>query len=140
MQSQFGRLEYHRLQSVVPDADGMQAFMDVVQTDFGPFSNHLQNIEAVQRPKDVWLKSRFQLLGAKVIRPKITETTAMGAAYLAGLATGFWNDISEIEKQWKVEREFAPDKKINTSLLAKEWQRAVRTARAWSADASNQNN
>ncbi|MFL5739519.1 MAG: glycerol kinase GlpK [Flavisolibacter sp.] len=89
---------------------------------------------------DLLMQIQSSILGAKVIRPKITETTAMGAAYLAGLATGFWSDISEIEKQWKVEREFEPDKKMNTGQLVQQWQRAVRAARAWSADSSNQNN
>ena len=48
------------------------------------------------------------LLGIKVVRPKITETTALGAAYLAGLAVGFWKDIDELKKQWQVERTFEP--------------------------------
>ena len=48
------------------------------------------------------------LLGIPVVRPKITETTALGAAYLAGLAVGFWKDIDEIKSQWQVERTFEP--------------------------------
>ena len=48
------------------------------------------------------------LLGITVVRPKITETTALGAAYLAGLAVGFWNNIDEIKNQWQVERTFEP--------------------------------
>ena len=56
------------------------------------------------------LLMQFQsnLLGIPVVRPKITETTALGAAYLAGLAVGFWNDIDEIKSQWQVERTFNP--------------------------------
>ena len=56
------------------------------------------------------LLMQFQanLLDIDVVRPKVTETTALGAAYLAGLAVGYWNDIDEIKSQWQVERRFAP--------------------------------
>lgn len=56
------------------------------------------------------LLMQFQanLLGIDVVRPKVTETTALGAAYLAGLAVGYWNDVDEIKSQWQVERRFAP--------------------------------
>lgn len=56
------------------------------------------------------LLMQFQsdILGAKVVRPKVTETTALGAAYLAGLAVGFWKDMDEVKKQWQAEKVFAP--------------------------------
>ena len=54
------------------------------------------------------MQYQANLLGINVIRPKITETTALGAAYLAGLAVGFWKDIDEVKKQWQVERTFEP--------------------------------
>ena len=56
------------------------------------------------------LLMQFQanLLDIDVVRPKVTETTALGAAYLAGLAVGYWNDVDEIRSQWQVERRFAP--------------------------------
>lgn len=54
------------------------------------------------------MQYQSNLLGIKVVRPKITETTALGAAYLAGLAVGFWKDIDEVKKQWQVERTFEP--------------------------------
>ena len=56
------------------------------------------------------LMMQFQadVLGSNVIRPEVTETTAMGAAYLAGLAVGYWNSLDEIKKQWKAERTFVP--------------------------------
>ena len=56
------------------------------------------------------LMMQFQsdILGAKVIRPKVTETTALGAACLAGLAVGFWKDIEEVKKQWQADRLFTP--------------------------------
>ena len=56
------------------------------------------------------LLMQFQsdILGTKVVRPQVTETTALGAAYLAGLATGFWKDIDEVKGQWQAERVFTP--------------------------------
>lgn len=74
------------------------------------------------------LLMQFQsnLLGIPVVRPKITETTALGAAYLAGLAVGFWKDIDEIKSQWQVERTFNPVPKNEEIENAKKgWQDAI---------------
>ena len=56
------------------------------------------------------LLMQFQadILGTKVIRPEVTETTAMGACYLAGLAVGYWKDLDDIKRQWKAEKTFSP--------------------------------
>lgn len=74
------------------------------------------------------LLMQFQsnLLGIPVVRPKITETTALGAAYLAGLAVGFWKDIDEIKSQWQVERTFNPVPENEEIENAKKgWQDAI---------------
>ena len=77
------------------------------------------------------LLMQFQcdVLNAKVIRPTITETTALGAAYLAGLAVGFWASIDELQKQWQIGQEFTPeithDKRVE---LTNGWQKAVNAA------------
>ncbi|TBR18559.1 MAG: glycerol kinase [Chitinophagaceae bacterium] len=78
------------------------------------------------------MQFQSDILNTKVVRPKITETTALGAAYLAGLATGFWSSISEIQKQWQVEKEFtnSMNEEKRTSLL-KGWQRAVKASILW---------
>lgn len=56
------------------------------------------------------LLMQFQadILGTRVIRPQVVETTAMGAAYLAGLAVGYWSSIDDIRKQWQIDRIFEP--------------------------------
>lgn len=71
------------------------------------------------------LLMQFQadLLGTDVVRPEVTETTALGAAYLAGLATGFWNGLEELKKQWKAERVFSP--KSDVSEYKQGWREAV---------------
>jgi glycerol kinase len=76
------------------------------------------------------MQIQANMLGAKVIRPKITETTAMGAAYLAGLAIGYWSDIEDIKNQWKLDQLFEPST-ANASELLKGWQRAIHAAKAW---------
>ena len=54
------------------------------------------------------MQFQSDILNTKVVRPKITETTALGAAYLAGLAVGYWKNIEEIQKQWQVDKAFSP--------------------------------
>ena len=57
---------------------------------------------------NLMMQFQVDILGTRVIRPKVTETTAMGACYLAGLATGYWKDLDEIKQQWSAETEFSP--------------------------------
>ena len=81
------------------------------------------------------MQFQSDILNTKVVRPKITETTALGAAYLAGLAVGYWKSVEEIQEQWQVDKSFSPamvDAKRNE--LVKGWQRAVNASIAW-ADA-----
>ena len=67
-----------------------------------------------------------------VIRPKILETTALGAAYLAGLATGYWRDTEELRQQWSIDREFTPiDTEEHVNAMLHKWHKAVERARAW---------
>jgi glycerol kinase len=81
------------------------------------------------------LLMQFQsdMLGTKIIRPVITETTALGAAYLAGLAVGYWKDLEEISGQWQAEKIFEPQMpSTQKEQLVKGWERAIKTAQAWS--------
>ena len=82
------------------------------------------------------LLMQFQanLLQAKVIRPKVTETTALGAAYLAGLAVGFWSGMNAIKRQRQIDRIFSPRIKGNDVLPhIHGWERAVRAVRFWAS-------
>ncbi|TCC90512.1 glycerol kinase [Pedobacter frigiditerrae] len=82
------------------------------------------------------LLMQFQadLLNCKVIRPEVTEVTAIGAAYLAGLATGFWNSVDEIRSQWKIDRTFVAEEGIDNKERIKGWNRAVKAARVNAED------
>ncbi len=80
------------------------------------------------------LLMQFQadLLGVPVVRPKVAETTALGAAYLAGLAVGFWKDQREIAAQWQVDKRFTPAmKKARREQLTAGWQKALARAQKW---------
>lgn len=78
------------------------------------------------------MQFQADLLGVPVQRPAITETTALGAAYLAGLAVGFWAGPDEIAGQWRVEAKFAPGMgAAQRATLYEGWQRAVERAQAW---------
>lgn len=81
---------------------------------------------------DLLMQFQADLLGIDVVRPRITETTALGAAYLAGLAVGFWQDEAEIAAGWQEARRFSPnmDETRRQRLLAG-WHRAVDCARHW---------
>jgi glycerol kinase len=80
------------------------------------------------------LLMQFQsdLLNTAVVRPRITETTALGAAYLAGLATGYWSSIDEIQEQWQVDRKFesSMDEQKRESLM-NGWKKAVKAAMSY---------
>ncbi|GMA15545.1 glycerol kinase (plasmid) [Deinococcus metallilatus] len=82
------------------------------------------------------LMMQFQadILGVPVVRPKITETTALGAAYLAGLAVGYWAGPEEITRQWQVDRTFEPQMAAGErERLMARWRQAVERSRAWEA-------
>jgi glycerol kinase len=79
---------------------------------------------------NILMQFQANIMKCKVIRPQITEVTALGAAYLAGLATGFWKDVEEISAQWKVERDFEPAELENYDELINGWERAIKAAKA----------
>jgi glycerol kinase len=80
---------------------------------------------------DLLMQFQADLLGIPVVRPKVTETTALGAAYLAGLATGVWRNLDELAAQWQVERRFHPTlAREHAAERMARWEHAVRQATA----------
>ncbi|HUZ17006.1 MAG TPA: glycerol kinase GlpK [Spirochaetia bacterium] len=78
------------------------------------------------------MQFQADILGVEVVRPEVTETTAVGAAYLAGLSTGFWKDLAQIRGIWAAERTFLPAMEaIKRDRLYNGWKRAVERARSW---------
>ncbi|EFC72194.1 glycerol kinase GlpK [Prevotella melaninogenica] len=95
-------------------AKDMNASLTELKVDGGASRNNLL------------MQTQADLLGIKVVRPRITETTALGAAYLAGLAVGFWKNINDTKNQWQVERCFEPIADSDTVEAAKAgWADAV---------------
>jgi glycerol kinase len=81
------------------------------------------------------MQFQSDILQANVVRPRITETTALGAAYLAGLAVGYWSGLKETGSQWEMDRTFSPEMKSGeTESLIKGWHRAVNAAKAWAGE------
>jgi len=81
---------------------------------------------------DLLMQFQADLLGVPVVRPRVLETTALGAAYLAGIATGVWRDRREIAAQWHAERSFTPTMSRDESASrVAQWSRAVERARGW---------
>ena len=81
------------------------------------------------------MQFQSDILNTKVLRPEIIETTALGAAYLAGLAVGFWKNKEEIKKNWRLNKEFTPD--LPDNLREKyyiHWKKAVEKAKSWEED------
>ena len=84
---------------------------------------------------DFLMQFQADIIDSRVQRPRCIETTALGAAYLAGLAAGYWKDLEEIRENWQLGREFVPGMgEEQRRLLKKGWKRAVRCALAWAED------
>jgi glycerol kinase len=78
------------------------------------------------------MQFQSDILHCKVVRPRITETTALGAAYLAGLAVGYWKNVDEIQQQWQVDKTFSPQlENSRVDELLNGWRRAVKASIAW---------
>lgn len=75
------------------------------------------------------LQFQADILQASVVRPQITETTAIGAAYLAGLAVGLWESTDDIQSQWQIDKTFAPDEDFDAATVLERWHQAVETAK-----------
>jgi glycerol kinase len=81
---------------------------------------------------DLLMQLQADMLNVPVVRPRVAETTALGAAYLAGLAVGYWKNQADIARQWQVDKRFTPAMKpaVRTKI-AKGWVRALGRAREW---------
>ncbi|MBV2225511.1 glycerol kinase GlpK [Sphingobacterium sp. NPDC055431] len=81
------------------------------------------------------LQFQADILKSTVVKPKITETTAMGAAFLAGLAVGFWKDLSELQELWQEDKRIENNKSVKLDKNLEQWKRAVNAVIYWSDNA-----
>ncbi len=108
--------------------------LEAVQGDAGIPLGELR-VDGGAAGNDLLMQFQADLLGVPVVRPAVTETTALGAAYLAGLAVGFWGSRAEIAQQWRVDRRFEPAMPATqVATLRSRWREAVARSRGW-ADA-----
>ncbi|HJV88058.1 MAG TPA: glycerol kinase GlpK [Noviherbaspirillum sp.] len=105
--------------------------LDAMQKDAGMRLTELR-VDGGAARNDLLMQFQADVLGVPVVRPVVTETTALGAAYLAGLAVGYWSSQEEIVAQWQVQKRFEPDmdEEERQHRLA-DWRRAVQRAQKW---------
>jgi glycerol kinase len=105
--------------------------LHAMQLDSGTPLKELR-VDGGASANNLLMQFQADLLQAPVVRPKVTETTALGAAYLAGLAVGFWKDKGEIAAHWKVDRRFEPQRTTDQMAALREgWNRALTRASGW---------
>jgi glycerol kinase len=105
--------------------------LDAMRADSGIALGHLQ-VDGGAAVNDPLLQFQADLLGVPVRRPAVTETTALGAAYLAGLAVGYWKDTAELARAWTLDREFLPTiSESERDALHRRWRKAVTRALGW---------
>ncbi|SDZ95320.1 glycerol kinase [Flavobacterium gillisiae] len=105
-----------------------------MEADFGKKGTELR-VDGGAAVNNLLMQFQSDLFGFKVIRPKMLETTALGAAYLAGLAVGYWKSVDELQQQWSIDREFSPEMpKEEVDELVKNWDKAVGRVGNWIED------
>jgi glycerol kinase len=105
-----------------------------MEADSGMTLNALR-VDGGATQNNFLMQFQADILGVPVERPAITETTALGAAYLAGLAVGYWSSQEEIAQQWRVEKTFEPEMgEDQREKLFAGWQKAVQRAKAWAEE------
>jgi len=105
--------------------------LDAMQKDAGITLSELR-VDGGAAANDLLMQFQADVLGVPVVRPKVLETTALGAAYLAGLAVGYWKSDREIASNWRIDRRFEPKMpRERVAELRGKWAQAVERAKAW---------
>jgi glycerol kinase len=105
--------------------------LDAMRADSGIALGELR-VDGGAAANDMLMQFQADVLGVPVVRPAVTETTALGAAYLAGLAVGYWRSPDDITSQWRVDRRFEPRMpRPDASQLRERWSAAVDRAKCW---------
>jgi glycerol kinase len=110
--------------------------LEAMQKDAGESLKELR-VDGGAAANDLLMQFQADILGVPVVRPKVLETTALGAAYLAGLHTGVWSSQEEIAAQWQMQRRFEPRMaRAEAAGLLERWREAVSRSRGWNSDKS----
>ena len=109
--------------------------LDAMHGDSGIAVSELR-VDGGAAANDLLMQMQADFIGAPVVRPTVTETTALGAAYLAGLTVGFWPSLTKIAEQWRVDRRFEPQLSSDRAATARaRWSNAVERAKRWDSQA-----
>jgi glycerol kinase len=110
--------------------------LDAMAADAGIALTELR-VDGGAATNNTLMQFQADLLGVPVVRPAVTETTALGAAYLAGLAVGFWSSLEAITGQWKVDRRFEPEMpRAAAGALRERWSAALGRSKGWERQAT----
>jgi glycerol kinase len=105
--------------------------LDAMHADAGIPLKELR-VDGGAATNNTLMQFQADLLGVPVVRPAVTETTALGAAYLAGIAVGYWKSADEVSGQWRVDRRFEPTMaRPAVTALRGQWTRALERAKGW---------
>jgi glycerol kinase len=105
--------------------------LDAMRKDSGVAIEELR-VDGGAAANDLLMQFQADIIGARVVRPKIIETTAAGAAYVAGLATGFWKDNADIERIWETDRVFEPQMSAEeVAQRRRRWAAALERSKQW---------
>jgi glycerol kinase len=111
--------------------------LDAMAADSGIALTELR-VDGGAATNNTLMQFQADLLGVPVVRPAVTETTALGAAYLAGLAVGYWSSVEEITGQWKVDRRFEPAMpRAAATALRERWTEALQRSKGWEKQTSH---
>ncbi len=102
--------------------------LNAMEADCGMNIKELR-VDGGASKNNLLMQFQADMLHTKVVRPMVTETTALGAAYLAGLAAGFWKNIEALQEQWQVDQIFSPGRsEAETNILKNGWDAAVKAS------------
>jgi len=107
--------------------------LDAMERDAGITLSELR-VDGGAAANNLLMQFQADILGVPVVRPQVLETTALGAAYLAGLATGFWTSTDDIAHNLRIDRRFEPAMpRERAGELRAEWAKAVSRSKGWAA-------
>jgi len=105
--------------------------IDTMVLDSGIELNELR-VDGGAAVNNLLMQTQADSINKTVVRPRVTETTALGSAYLAGLATGYWENVEELKQQWQVDKKFLPvEDRTEIKKVINAWNRAVERSKQW---------
>lgn len=104
--------------------------LNAMEADSGKHILELR-VDGGATANDLLMQFQADVLNTQVVRPQVTEVTAIGAAYLAGLAIGYWHSLEEIQQQWKIDNSFSPQETAAMPEMIKGWNKAVKAVNVW---------